>query len=383
MTILRAAPLAAVLALGAHAAPAMAQSTDFDGTWNFVLTCSVNSVTRQAAFTDRFTAEVNQGAFTRSRTVRFGEGPAQVDRLEGSISNARMAVVVESQRGNQRWTTRLDGPAASPIAFELQGGTFLADGRQVRGCQMTASMVRPAPQSIAATALTRIAQVAEAMQALTARATAAEREVERLRAEAQQNEDRLQTELDFARFEGNALRTELDQRARQAVEAAQQIAALTARATQAEAAARTAAASATQAQQAAQAATTRATQAEAAATAARAEAMRQQQAAQQAAAQASQASDRAARAEAAAAALRTELEQARRRATEAEAAATAARGEATRQQQAAQQAAAQASQASDRAARAEAAAAALRTELEQARRALAEAQAQPPAAPRQ
>lgn len=350
MTILRAAPFAAVLALGAHAAPAMAQSTDFDGTWEFVLTCSVNSVTRQAAFTDRFTAEVNQGAFTRSRTVRFGEGPAQVDRLQGSISNARMAVVVESQRGNQRWTTRVDGPAANPIAFEIQGGTFLADGRQVRGCQMTANMARPAPQSIAATALTRIAQVAAAMQALTTRVTAAEQQVERLRAEAQQNEDRLQTDLDFARFEGNAMRTELDQRARQAAEAAQQITALTARATQAEAAARTAAANATQAQQAAQAATTRATQAEAAATAARGEAG-----------------------------------QAGQRATQAEAAAAAARAEATRQQQAAQQAAAQASQASDRAARAEAAAAALRTELEQARRALAEAraQAQPPAAPRQ
>ena len=364
MTMMRAAPLAAVLAMGAFAAPASAQApnTDFDGTWNFVLTCSVNSVTRQPAFTDRFTAEVNGGAFARSRTLRFNEGPPQVDQLRGNIQNGRMAVLVESQRANQRWTTRLEGAAANPALFEIQGGTFTPDERQVRGCQLSASLARPAPQSLAATALTRIAQVGALLQELTNRLNVTQQDLERVRAEAQQTEDRLQVDLDFARFEGNAMRTELDQRARQAAEAAQQITALTARATQAEAAA-------TAARGEAAAAAQRATQAEAAATTARG--------------QAAAASQRATQAEAAATAARGEAATAAQRATQAEAAANAARGEAARQQQAAQQATAGASQAAERAARAEAAAAALRTELDQARRALAEAQAQTPATPRQ
>ncbi len=389
MTMMRAAPLAAILALGAASSSARAAANDFDGTWQFTLTCSANTITRQPGYTERFTAEVNEGAFRHSRATRPAEGPPQLDRWQGSVQNGRMAVLVESQRGSQRWMTRLEGAAVSPVQFELQGGTFVSEDRQVRSCQLSASLTRPAPQSLAATALTRMAQVAAVVQELTNRLAVAQQDMERLRAEAQQTEDRLQTELDFARFEGNAMRTELDQRAQQAAQAAQQIAALTARATQAEQAAQAAAARAAQAEaaataaraeaaqvaQARDAAAARAAQAEAAAAAARAEAAQAAQARDAAAA-------RAAQAEAAAAAARAEAAQAAQardaaaaRAAQAEAAAAAARTEAA-------QAAAQAREAAERAARAEAAAATLRAELEQARRALAEAQAAPPA-PRQ
>jgi hypothetical protein len=361
MTMMRAAPLAAILALGAAAPSARAAATDFDGTWQFTLTCSANSVTRQPAYTERFTAEVNEGAFRHSRAIRPAEGPPQLDRWQGSVQNGRMAVLVESQRGNQRWVTRLEGAAVSPVQFELQGGTFVAEDRQVRACQLSASLARPAPQSLAATALTRMAQVAAVVQELTNRLAVAQQDMERLRAEAQQTEDRLQTDLDFARFEGNALRTELDQRAQQAAQAAQQIAALTARAMQAE--------------QARDAAAARAAQTEAATTAARAEAAQAAQARDAAAVRATQAEAAATAARAEAAQAAQARDAAAARAAQAEAAATAARAEAA-------QAAAQAREAAERAARAEAMAATLRAELEQARRALAEAQAAPPA-PRQ
>ncbi|MDW8400036.1 MAG: hypothetical protein RMK90_15915, partial [Acetobacteraceae bacterium] len=148
---------------GSRSPASPAAATDFDGTWQFALTCSANSVTRQPGYTERFTAEVSEGAFRHARTTRPAEGPPQLDRWQGSVQGGRMSVLVESQRGNQRWVTRLEGPAVSPVQFELQGGTFVGEDRQVRSCQLSASLARPAPQSLAATALTRMAQVAAAV----------------------------------------------------------------------------------------------------------------------------------------------------------------------------------------------------------------------------
>ncbi|MCU0889991.1 MAG: hypothetical protein MUC64_18655 [Rubritepida sp.] len=337
---------AGLLGLGlATAAPAGAQTgspTDYDGAWQFVLSCSANSSTRAPAFTERFPVTIERGEFTRIRTVRAAEGPDIVDRWRGAVANGRLTVAVESVRGPQRWATRLEGAATSPTRFELTGGVFLADNRQVRQCTMTGALQRPAAGSLAAAGPARAQaerqrEAAAAVQRLASVETALAAALAAT-AQAEERGAALQTELDLARFEGNAMRAEIDRRgaalqaAAQAVaQAQQQITALTARAGQAESG-------------------LAATQRDLAA----------------ARGEATQISTRAAQLEAALQALRGEATQTSARAAQLEAALQAARGEAT--------------QATARAGQLEAAGNALRAELEQLRRTLAEREA---AAPRQ
>lgn len=312
---------AGLLGLGlATTAPAGAQTgspTDYDGAWQFVLSCSPNTTTRAPAFTERFPVTIERGEFTRTRTVRAAEGPELVDRWRGAVANGRLTVAVESARGPQRWTTRLEGAATAPTRFELTGGVFLADNRQVRQCTMTGALQRPAAGSLAAAGPARAQaerqrELAGAAQRLAAVETALAAALAAT-AQAEERGAALQTELDLARFEGSAMRAEVDRRgaalqaAAQAVaQAQQQIAALTARAGQAESGLVAARAEATQA-------VARATQLEAALQAMRGEA--------------GQASARAAQLESALQALRGEATQATARASQLETAGNALRAE--------------------------------------------------------
>jgi hypothetical protein len=235
---------ALLLGLGA-AASAQPAATDYDGTWQFVLTCSPNSSTRAPGFTERFAAPIAQGQFSRTRTLRAADGPDLVERWQGSVREGRMEVVVESARGPQRWTTRLAGAAVSPMRFDLTGGVALTDNRQVRSCTMSAALERAAPASLAARG-PRAEQerqqrdAAAAQQRLAAVETALAAAM-MAAARAEERGDALQTELDLARFEGAAMREELARReaalaaaTRAAAEAQQQGAALGQRAAQAE-----------------------------------------------------------------------------------------------------------------------------------------------------
>lgn len=226
-------------------AAAQPAAGDHDGAWQFVLTCSPNSATRAAGFTERFPATITNGQFSRARTIRMAEGPEIVERWQGVVREGRMEVVVEHARGPQRWITRLAGTAVSPARFDLTGGVNLADNRQVRSCTMSAALQRPAAQSLAARGalaeqegLGRLAAAAQQRLAAVETALAA---AMMAAGRAEERGDALQTELDLARFEGNAVREEADRRgaalaaaAQMLVQAQQQGAALAARATQAE-----------------------------------------------------------------------------------------------------------------------------------------------------
>jgi hypothetical protein len=286
--------------LALAAAPAVAQ--DYDGRWNLTLTCSQSSATNAPPFTDRFEAVVSNNAFTRSRTIRLGQGGDETRNWRVATEGNRMTLTVEASRGNDRWQVRTAGDAASPTRFNLTGGLFTSDGRQTRNCTTVAELAQAAPTALAAPQRQE-ADRRRQIEALEARAATAERERDAAREAMSSLEQDLRSDIENGRFELNVLRRELDEaRAgaqRDAQAAQQRLAAETARATQAEAAAQAAAqrlqAAEAQARQAAEQAQAQLAQARAAAEQAQSQARTQAEQAQAQLAQARQAAEAAGR----------------------------------------------------------------------------------------
>ena len=193
--VLLGAGLALCLAM-----PAMA--IEYDGTWQFTLSCPANGA--QAAFSDRFTAPIAQNVVTRTRSGRTVQGADDTSRFTGRVEAGKMTAVMERNRGGERWSLRFDGPAASDSRFDLAGGLFVGD-RQLRGCGLLVEAVGAAPGSLAATAPVR----AEATRTQLAAALAA---LAALEANSASEAQSLRTDLDLARFEAAAMRPELEQR---------------------------------------------------------------------------------------------------------------------------------------------------------------------------
>jgi hypothetical protein len=196
VTLTRPARLAVGLALF-WALPATA--VEYDGNWQFTMSCAANGA--QTAFSDRFTAPITQNAVTRTRAGRTAQGAEDINRFNARIEAGQMTAVVDRIRGTERWSIRFVGPASSDSRFDLAGGIFLGD-RQVRSCRLIAEAINSAPGSLAATAPAR----AEAARQQLAAALAA------LEASSAAEALALRTDLDLARFEGAAMRAELDQR---------------------------------------------------------------------------------------------------------------------------------------------------------------------------
>jgi hypothetical protein len=175
---------------------------EYDGTWQFALSCAANGA--QPAFTDRFIAPIAQNAVSRVRAGRTPSGLEDVSRFTGRIEGAQMTATLDRTRGAERWSIRFAGPAITDRRFDMAGGIFVGD-RQVRSCQLVAESVTPAPTSLAATAPARAETTRQQLAAAQAELSAAQ-------ANALSEADALRTALDLARFEGAAMRAELDQR---------------------------------------------------------------------------------------------------------------------------------------------------------------------------
>ena len=200
-----------------------AQGSEYDGTWQFALSCAANGA--QPAFTERFVAPVARNVVTRNRSGRTPSGLEDSSRFSGRIDGTQMTASLERTRGAERWSIRFAGPAISDRRFDMAGGIFAGE-RQLRSCQLVAEALTPAPASLAATAPAR----AEATRAQLATTRA---ELAALQSNATNEADTLRTALDLARFEGASMRTELTERA---AAAAAQRTALEARLAAAEAA---------------------------------------------------------------------------------------------------------------------------------------------------
>jgi len=283
-----------------------AQAIEYDGNWQFTLSCSAQGT--QTAFTDRFTAPIAQNAFTRSRSTRTDAGVDDSSRFSGRIEANQMAATLERTRGNERWAIRLAGPATSDRRFDLAGGLFVGE-RQLRSCQLVAEALTSAPASLAATAPARAAAAQQQLTESSAQLAAAAAALAALQASSEARGDALQTELDLARFEGAAMRNELTLRTAALVVLTGRVQAAEAATTQAQAGLAQAVAVATaeigQRDQRLAAAAAATTQAETAAAAQRNALETRAMAAEQASAQGQAA---LARAEAAAAAQRSALE---------------------------------------------------------------------------
>ena len=243
-----------------------AQAIEYDGNWQFTLSCSAQGT--QTAFTDRFTAPIAQNAFTRSRSTRTDAGLDDSSRFSGRVTANQMAATLERTRGNERWTIRLAGPATSDRRFDLPGGLFVGE-RQLRSCQLVAEALTSAPGSLAATAPVRAAAAQQQLAESSAQLAAATAALAALQASSEARGDVLQTELDLARFEGAAMRNELTLRTAALVVLTGRVQAAEAANTQAQAGLAAAAAEIGQRDQRLAAATAATTQAEAAATAQR------------------------------------------------------------------------------------------------------------------
>ncbi|UPY37788.1 hypothetical protein [Sediminicoccus sp. KRV36] len=181
---------------------APAQAVEYDGNWQFAMSCSANGA--QPAFTERFIAPIAQNAVTRTRSGRTAQGQDDTSRFSARIEGGQMTAVVDRNRGGERWSIRFAGPATSDRRFDLAGGIFLGE-RQLRSCQLVAEALSSAPGSLAATAPAR----AEAARQQLAAAQAA---LAALQANSEAEAQALRTDVDLARFEGAAMRAELDQR---------------------------------------------------------------------------------------------------------------------------------------------------------------------------
>jgi len=179
-----------------------AQAVEYDGNWQFSMSCAANGA--QAAFTDRFTAPIAQNAVTRTRSARTAQGAEDISRFTGRVEAGRMTAVLDRNRGGERWSIRFAGPATSDTRFEMTGGIFSGE-RQLRSCQMVAEALSSAPGSLAATAPARFREARERLAAAVLALAAME-------ARSEAEAAALRTDLDLARFEGAAMRAELDQR---------------------------------------------------------------------------------------------------------------------------------------------------------------------------
>ncbi|MEI6161188.1 MAG: hypothetical protein WCP77_15240, partial [Roseococcus sp.] len=203
--VIASLPVLVAAGLSLFFAPS-AQALEYDGNWQFSLSCAANGA--QPAFTDRFTAPIIQNSVTRTRSARTAQGLEDISRFTGRVEGTQMTAVMERSRGAERWAIRFAGPATSDRRFDLAGGIFLGD-RQLRSCQMVAEALSSAPGSLAATAPTRAAASQTQLAETRTQLAAAQAALVAAQESAEARADALQTELDLARFEGAAMRNEL------------------------------------------------------------------------------------------------------------------------------------------------------------------------------
>jgi len=124
-----------------------AATSDYDGKWNVVITCGVNSLNGRPGFTNNTDFNIVTGKINETKVASTQLGKDE-NAWSGQIQNGRMNLNAAGKRDNGgSWEWRFTGKATSNESIALDGA-MLAEGKQIRDCSIKMSLIAPASTSL-------------------------------------------------------------------------------------------------------------------------------------------------------------------------------------------------------------------------------------------